>query len=90
MKFGSPRSRIKIGTPGPEATKISVSKIQKLFLLFTEGADVTVSFIRLKPGLHLLSFAENRRERIFGANIDEKPLIWFTFASICQENVKKM
>ncbi len=44
----------------------------------------------LKPGLHLLSFTENRRERIFAANIDEKPLIWFTLASIRQENVKKM
>ncbi len=42
------------------------------------------------PGLHLLSFAENRRERILAANIDEKPLIWFTLESIRQENVKKM
>ncbi len=46
--------------------------------------------VSLKPGLHVLSFTENRRERIFAANIDEKPLIWFTLTSIRQENVKKM
>ncbi len=46
--------------------------------------------IFVKPGLHLLSFAENRQERIFVANINEKPLTLFTLASIRQENVKKM
>ncbi len=45
---------------------------------------------RFKRDLHLLSFAENRRERIFTVNIDEKALAWFTLASIFQENVKKM
>ncbi len=41
-----------------------------------------------KPALHLSLFAENRPERKFTVNIDEKHLIWFTLAPICQENVK--
>ncbi len=44
----------------------------------------------VKSGVHFLLFAENRWERIFAVNIDEKPLTWFTLASIRQENVKKI
>ncbi len=40
------------------------------------------ALLNFQPGLHLLSFAENRRERIYAANIDEKQLTWFTLASI--------
>ncbi len=52
--------------------------------------SVLLKNTHIKLGLHLLSFAENRQERIFAANIDEKPLTWFTLVFIRQENIKKM
>ncbi len=62
-------------------------------------------WFRILPHVaHLLPESTNRKEHneycilsgfiftviIFAANTDKKPLIWFTFASIRQENVKKM